>query len=93
MIDLTVTGHAAPEQDRAEIARRLKEYGPGAVCLLRNGGTEEVVKVTDGKPDLGRPYRYWLQKNGLLGEGLEDGVDIIRVFPPGTRLRVTVDVA
>lgn len=92
MISLTVPGHAEPEQSRKEIARLLKKHGVGAVCLLRNGGVEEVVKVTDGAPDLGRSYRYWLQKNGLLDEGGENGVDIIRVFPPGTRLRVTVEV-
>ena len=36
MISLTVTGHAEPEQSREEIARLLKEYGAGAVCLLRD---------------------------------------------------------
>lgn len=89
MITLTVTGHAEPEQSREEIARLLKEYGVGAVCLLRDGS---VYAVKD-------TLRFGYELGDVFGDGYaEDGsygyeeCDIIRVFPPGTRLRVTVEV-
>lgn len=92
MIDLTVPGHAEPEQDRNEIARLLKEYGVGAVCLLRNGSVA-FVKDFHGY-HFEEPYDL---SNGIevseTGEAPQHANDIIRVFPPGTRLRVTVEVA
>jgi hypothetical protein len=92
MIDLTVPGHAEPEQDRNEIARLLKEYGVGAVCLLRNGWLASVIRVTpSGYVDLGPFLGGYHCRNGGYQHGAEG--DIIRVFPPGTRLRVTVEVA
>lgn len=102
MISLTVTGHAEPEQDRAEIARLLKEYGVGAVCLLRDGTIASVNSQDecDG---------YWSLDmfeigdqgdhlpNGLFEDPLEGAFpdhpfDIIRVWPKGERLRLTVEV-
>jgi hypothetical protein len=93
MIDLTVTGHAEPEQDRDEIARLLKEYGVGAVCLLRSGGAVtvkdigSVSMVPSDDTDRYLDGRLW---HGTID--INSDADIIRVFPPGTRLRVTVEV-
>jgi hypothetical protein len=98
MISLTVTGHAEPEQSREEIARLLKEYGVGAVCLLRNGSVAKVcdISVSEQYPyDLGNVFGGWHSENGVDPTDrhrIVNHADIIRVFPPGTRLRVTVEV-
>lgn len=88
MIDLRVPGHAEPEQSREEIARLLKEYGVGAVCLLRDGGVGEVSGVMQTSI-CGKPCTHYSIR-GIAVMAREN--DIIRVFPPGTRLRVTVEV-
>jgi hypothetical protein len=90
MIDLTVTGHAEPEQDRAEIARLLKEYGTGAVCLLRNGNFFDLETVCPDFLDLGPCFELCHSRYGTYSTNRD--FDIIRVFPPSTRLRVTVQV-
>lgn len=92
MLELTVTGFDQAEEPREEIARLLKEYGVGAVCLLRSGG---VVVATHVHPaalwcsdDLNRRIggRYELQEHRI------SCLDIIRVWPKDTHLRVTVEV-
>ena len=99
MIDLRVTGHETPEQSREEIARLLKEYCVGAVCLLRNGRIGSVLRAhPSGKFDLGGEFQGFHQPDGeyeITGDEDEDAdidKDIIRVYPPGTSLRVTVEV-
>ncbi len=97
MISLTVTGHAEPEQDRTEIARLLKEYGPGAVCLLRNGCVDSVNSIGDGFDHVGLVGGFFMlyhSKDGRYDhfDPRDNDAAIIRVFPPGTRLRVTVEV-
>jgi hypothetical protein len=97
MITLTVTGHAEPEQSREEIARELEEHGVGAVCLLRNGGVATLLRRTsDGFIDFGPLFGGYHYRNGEYQTGFRErggnDADIIRVFPPGTRLRVTVEV-
>ena len=95
MIDLRVTGHEQPEQSREEIARLLKEYGVGAVCLLRNGLTASVLMAFQGsgRIDLGDSFECFHAPDGTYNRPVgKNKHDIIRVFPPGTRLRVTVEV-
>ena len=96
MISLTVTGHAEPEQSRDEIEHRLQKYGVGAVCLLRNGGVSEVIGLIPpnfvllpASANYYRDGRHCHPENNPPRPAL---LDIIRVFPPGTRLRVTVEV-
>lgn len=92
MIDLIVTGHAEPEQSREEIARLLNEYGVGAVCLLRNGAIMDVKRRAWERYDFGKVFVFEHEGNGMYWHEDESQIDIIRVFPPGTRLRVTVEV-
>lgn len=93
MIDLIVTDCEQPQQPREEIARLLKEYGVGAVCLTREGGVVHVVKIEDETADFSDICRRFLNTGMLSAFGKrKNGGDIIRVFPPGTRLRVTVEV-
>jgi hypothetical protein len=93
MISLTVTGHPEPEQDRAEIARLLKEYGPGAVCLLRDGSIYTAAQEALGDaPDLGDNFECLHMNDGTYPAIGGHENDMIRVFPPGTCLRVTVEV-
>jgi hypothetical protein len=93
MIDLTVTGHAEPEHDRAEIARLLKEYGLGAVCLLRDHSIYTVFEKPDcANWNLGDNFECYHKHDGTYPAIGGPENDIIRVFPPGTRLRVTVQV-
>lgn len=98
MIDLTVTGCEQPAQSRVEIARLLNEYGVGAVCLLRNGGIVTVTRVYDLLDSKGkrRVNGVSVEKRAdfhrLDGSSNNRDTDIIRVFPPGTRLLVTVEV-
>jgi hypothetical protein len=93
MISLTAAGFDQPEQDRDEIARLLQNY---SVCLLRNGAVA-LVCCTSIRPgrlsySLGRDFAYEHSSDGLSEAPYDNGLDIIRVFPPGTRLRVTVEV-
>lgn len=99
MIDLRVTGCETPDQSREEIARLLNEYGVGAVCLLRNGWVGCVEHALDLDEylypyDLGEnfPTAHTAEGQHLDGGEGEENLDIIRVFPPATRLRVTVEV-
>lgn len=92
MIDLRVPGHAEPEQPREEIARLLEEYGIGAVCLLRNGAIMNVKRRAWERYDFGEMFAFEHEQNGMYWHEGESSIDIIRVFPPGTRLRVTVEV-
>jgi hypothetical protein len=94
MISLTVTGHAQPEQSRDEIARLLKEHGVGAVCLLRDGGIASVLRVfRNGRIYLGDNFECYHAPDGTSTRSVsENKNDIIRVWPEGTRLRVTVEV-
>jgi hypothetical protein len=92
MISLTVTGQAEPEQDRAEIARLLKEHGVGAVCLLRSGMVAHVKRRTGIRYDLGEIFGFEHEQDGMYEVEGNGPADIIRVFPPGTRFRVTMEV-
>lgn len=92
MIDLIVTGCEQPEQSREEIARLLKEYGVGAVCLLRDGSVYDVTRANATGFKLGERFDVPHEIDGAFIPFEERNDDIIRVFPPGTRLRVTVEV-
>ena len=93
MIDLRVTGHETPEQGREEIARLLKEYGVGAVCLLRDGSIYTVFEKPDcANWNLGDNFECHHKHDGAYPAIGGHENDIIRVYPPGTRLRVTVEV-
>jgi hypothetical protein len=90
MISLTVTGHAEPEQDREEIARELEKHGVGAVCLLRDGRTVTLKGATTAGLRVFDFSGVYHEMDGTFFANHD--CDIIRVFPPGTRLRVTVQV-
>jgi hypothetical protein len=89
MISLTVTGHAEPEQDRAEIAEMLWKYRQNCVVLFRATGDEGATCITTGVVESQQQYGM-VYLRGV--RPFHDTDDIIRVFPPGTRLRVTVEV-
>lgn len=90
MISLTVPGHAEPEQPREEIARLLKEYGVGAVCLLRDNRAVTLKAVTTAGLRIFVFGGVYHEMDGTFFANRD--CDIIRVYPPGTRLRVTVEV-
>lgn len=94
MIELITPGHETPEQPREEIAQLLAEYGVGAVCLLRNGGILTVIDMSrriitlSGDTNIHPNGAIW---RVLCGPPSENPSDIIRVYPPGMRLRITVE--
>ena len=90
MIDLRVTGCEQPEQSREEIARLMKV---GAVCLLRDGSIYIVFEEPDcANWNLGDNFECYHKYDGTYPPIGGHENDIIRVFPPGSRLRVTVEV-
>lgn len=92
MIDLIVTGCEQPEQSRKEIARLLKEYGVGAVCLLRCGRIIEVSVFDEDSRVTLKEATFRHRVDGTYPHPHGAHYDIIRVYPPGTPLRVTVEV-
>ena len=93
MISLTVTGCAQPEQSREEIARLLEKHSVGAVCLLRDGSIYTVFEKPDcANWSLGDNFECYHKHDGTYPAIGGHENDIIRVFPPGTCLRVTVEV-